>query len=270
MKTFWALTFGMLFSFSLVPQLGAAPQYAQGRNQNQNRDRVCVYQDIRFQGWEQCYAVGDEVASLQGRNNAISSIRIYGRARVTVYDNTNFRGQSAEFTSDAPDLGLRSLSGSRPWSDHIQSLRISSDSGTYGNNGQVYGNSPVYGGNQYPNQYPSQQQVSDGICVYDRPGYQGREQCWGAGQNLSDLGRAGNWSDRISSIRVFGRGEAVLYRDIGLRGESIVVDRDVPNLNQISGSGFRNWDRQASSLLVEDRYNNNGRGRGRGRGRPWR
>ena len=274
MKTFWALTFGMLFSFSLAPQLSAAPQYAQGRNQNQNRDRVCVYQDIRFQGWEQCYAAGDEIPNLERRNNSISSIRVYGRARVTIYEDTNFRGRSAEFSSDVPDLGLRSLAGSKPWSDHIQSLRVSSDynNGTYGNNSQVYGNSPVYGGNQYPNQYPSQQQLSDGVCVYDRPNYQGREQCWSAGQDLSDLGRAGNWSDRISSIRVFGPAAVVLYRDIGFRGESIVLDRDIPNLNQIQGSGFRNWDRQASSLQIENERNNGfpGRGRGRGRNRQWR
>src|SRR5260221_371461 len=123
MKTFWALTFGMLFGFSLSPQLSAAPQFAQGRNQNQNRDRV---------------------------------------------------------------------------------------------------------------------------CVYDRPNYQGREQCWSAGQDLSDLGRAGNWSDRISSIRVFGPAAVVLYRDIGFRGESVFVDRDIPNLGQLTAAGFRNWDRQAS------------------------
>ena len=111
MKTLSALSLGLLFSLTLAPQAGAAPQF--GNSRNQNRDRVCVYQDIRYQGWEQCYNAGDEVTSLQRRNNAVSSIRIYGRARVTVYDDTEFRGRSAEFTSDVPDLGLRNLSGSK-------------------------------------------------------------------------------------------------------------------------------------------------------------
>src|SRR5207253_1388699 len=115
------------------------------------------------------------------------------------------------------------------------------------------------------------QQVNDGICVYDRRDYQGREQCWNTGENISDLGRSGNWSDKISSIRVFGRATSVLYRDTGFRGESIVIDRDIPDLSQVSGQGFRNWDRQISSLAIEDgREGFPGRGRGRGRGRFWR
>jgi hypothetical protein len=176
-----------------------------------------------------------------------------------VYENTNFSGRSADFTSDVYDLGHRSLNGSRSWSDHIQSLRVTSD----GDN-RTYGNyPPIYGGN--PDPYPAQQ-VSDGICVYDRPDYQGRSQCWNAGDGLSNLP---GWSDRISSIRVFGRASAVVYRDNGFRGESILVDRDIPDLATIPGRSFRNWDNQISSVQIEERnYGNNpGRGRGWGRGR---
>ena len=79
--------------------------------------------------------------------------------------------------------------------------------------------------------------------------------------SIADL-RNINWNDRISSIRVFGRATAVLYRDVEFRGESIVVDRDVPDLAQISARTFRSWDRQISSLAVES-----DRGRGRARGR---
>jgi len=269
MKTLSGLVLGLLFSLTFAPQLGAAPQFG---SRAQNRDRVCVYQDIRYQGWEQCYNAGDEISTLDRRNNAISSIRIYGRARVTVYDNTGFRGQAAEFSSDVPDLGLRNVNGSRSWSDHIQSLRVSSDS--YSNNNS--NNTPIYGGNpsnnnRYPNQ---QQQISQGVCVYDRPDYQGREQCWNSGSNLSDLARSGdgNWSDKISSIRLLGRTSVVLYRDIGYRGESVVIDQDIPDLARISGRGFRNWENQASSLQIENSRGNgaSNRDRGFGRSRPWR
>jgi len=266
MKTFWALTVGIFFSLSVVPQSGAAPQFGNARERTQGRDRVCVYQDIRYQGWEQCYAVGDEIANLGNRSNNISSIRVFGRARVAVYENQNFNGRSAEFTADVPDLGLRSMNGSKSWSDHIQSLRVASD--TNSGNYPISGNNPppVYGGGQ-PSRYPTQQ--SNGVCVYDRPDYQGREQCWSSGQDLSDLGRAGNWSDRIASIRVFGGTRVMLYRDVDYRGESVAIDRDVPNLAQISGRAFRNWERQASSLQIgsERGFGNNGRGRGRGRDR---
>ena len=107
-------------------------------------------------------------------------------------------------------------------------------------------NEPPYRGGQ-ANQYPSQQ-ANEGICVYDRPNYQGREQCWSRGTDLIDLGRAGNWSDKISSIRIVGRAYVAMYRDVGYRGQSIVIDRDIPNLAQIAGQGFRSWDRQISSM----------------------
>jgi hypothetical protein len=265
MKTLNTLAFGMLCSVILASNAGAAPQFGGGRARGQ--ERVCFYQDVQYQGMEQCYNAGDEVSNLQRRNNFFSSIRIYGRARVTVYDNTEFRGHSAEFTTSVPDLNLRSVSGSRNWSDHIQSFRINPEYGA--SNGRNYPTRdyptpdlPVYNGSN----------VSDGICVYDRPNFQGREQCWSSGADISDLGRSGNWSDRISSIRVLGRSAAVLYRDIGFRGESIMISQDEPDLGRLGASGFRNWDHQVSSLIVESNRGGNFPGRGRARGRygSWR
>jgi len=263
MKTFWTLGLGLLFSFSLVPQLSAAPQFGNSRQRDQGRDRVCVYKDIQFQGVEQCFNVGDSLATLQSLNGQVSSIRIYGRASINVYDQTNFRGHSTSFNTNMPDLGQVRIDG-KSWSDRIQSMQITSGNGSTG----TYGSAPpVYGGNQYPSQYPNQQ-ISEGVCVYERPNYQGRSQCWGEGEQLNDLARAGNWNNRISSIRVFGRTTAVVYRDIGFGGANMVVNRDISDLAQVSGPGFRSWDHQISSVRIEDgRNGNNGRGRARGRDR---
>src|SRR5215471_9334773 len=107
MKTFSAFALGLLFSLALAPQLGAASQFG-ARERVQGQDRVCVYKDVNYQGWEQCYNVGDEVTNLGSRTKAISSIRVYGRARVTVWEDPAFHGHSAEFSSDVPDLNLRS------------------------------------------------------------------------------------------------------------------------------------------------------------------
>jgi hypothetical protein len=246
MHKFWKLTLGSLAFFYAASSLGAAPQFGRQRGR---QAQVCLYQDIQYRGAEQCFNAGDTVSTLQNMNGQPSSIRIYGDANVTVYDATNFRGHSTVFTSSVPDLGRVRLE-SKTWNDRIQSLQINGGNADYGG----YGN--------YPNQYPNQQ-VSQGICVYDRPNYQGRSQCWSSNEALSDLGQQGNWSDRISSIRVFGRTSAVVYRDIGFRGGSFVVDRDIPSLSQISGSGFRNWDRQISSIEIGNGRANNGYGRNR-------
>jgi len=265
MRTISSLVLGALFSFALAPQLSATPQFGRERVQS-TRDRVCLYGDVRYQGWEQCYNAGDEITSLGGHKAAASSIRIFGRARVTVWDETGFNGRTTEFTSDVPDLNLRAASGGHTWNDRISSLRVASG----------YDQPPISGGgNRYPdsrppdNRYPdnrsSGQRVTDGICVFDRPNFEGRSQCWNAGEQLNDLARNGNWSDKISSIRVFGRAAAVLYRDIGFRGQSIVIDSDIPDLSRFSGRGFGSWNNQISSMQIEDR-----RGRGRGRDRQWR
>jgi len=192
---------------------------------------------------------GDEVRSLGDHKAAASSIRIFGRARVTVYDQTDFQGRTTEFSSDVPDLKLRAASGGHTWNDRIESLRVGSDynAGTYGNNGPVFRRD-----RDDDRDRDRDHEITDGICVYDRRDFHGRSECWGAGADLRDLATAGNWSDRISSIRVLGRAHAIAYRDIGFRGESIIIDRDIPDLAQLSARSLRNWDRQISSLQVEN------------------
>jgi len=263
MNTRSAFALGILLSFSLASIGNAAPQFGGGRERVQDsRDRVCIYKDIHFQGWEQCYNVGDEVTSLGDRKGAVSSIRVFGRARVIVYDDTNFRGHQTEFSADVPDLGLRSVNGTKSWSDRIQSLQVVSANSAYNPEPSRNPPPPVFGSNE-PNRNRG---INEGICVYDRRDFEGREQCWSVGTQVVDLGRSGNWSDKIASIRVFGGATALLYRDIQFRGESVTIDQNVPDLSRISAGGFRNWSRQISSLVVAtERGGFPGRGRGRGR-----
>src|SRR6185295_15406728 len=98
------------------------------------------------------------------------------------------------------------------------------------------------------------QQPQDGVCVYERPNYEGRSECWNQGQNISDLARQGNWNGQISSIRLFGRSMAMVYQGVGYRGDSLTVTNDIPDLAAIRDGGRGNG-------------NGNGRGRGRGNGR---
>src|SRR5437763_1234407 len=123
MKTLSALALGVILGLCAVARVDAAVQFGGGNNRAR-ADEVCVYKDINYQGVEQCYRGGDEINNLGAQSKSISSIRVYGRATVTVYENTSFRGHSAEFNSDVPDLGRRVMSGNTAWSDHIESLRI--------------------------------------------------------------------------------------------------------------------------------------------------
>jgi len=245
MKAFSILALGVVVGLCAVSRVDAAAQFGRTRG-----DDVCVYKDINYQGLEQCYRAGDEINNLGSQNKSISSIRVYGRATINVYENTDFRGHSAQFTADAPDLGRQMMAGNTAWSDHISSLRIGGISGS---------GTPNVDNRRYPGDYPrnQSQQPRNGICVYDRANYEGRSQCWNEGQNVSDLARQTNWGGQISSIQLFGRSVARVYQEAGYRGDSLTVDRNIPDLAAAirdNGNGYGNG-------------NGNGRGQGRGRGR---
>jgi len=245
------LSLGLVAGLCMAPQGDAAAQFDRG-NDRRGADQVCVYKDINYFGAQQCYRAGEEVPNLGAQNNSISSIRVYGGTTITVYEKAAFGGRSAEFTSDVSDLGKRIMAGNTTWSDRIISLRIggtpyANDRNVDDRNIDDRSNSGVFSRNQ-------PQQPRDGICVYDRPNYEGRSECWNAGQSISDLSRQDGSNRQISSIRLFGgRTVAVVYQDIGYRGESLTVDRNIPDLAAIQDRGQGNG-------------NGNGNGNGRGRG----
>ena len=236
---------------------------------NRGNDRVCVYRDNNFNGREQCYYPGDDISNLRGFQ--VSSIRVDGRARVIVYENPNFHGNTAEFNNDIRDLAQVPMQGSRRgWNDRVGSLRVVSDNGRFGNErdrrsgGYGYPSYPNTYPNTYPNNYPSQQGIQQGVCVYDKANFEGRSQCWSSSMDLPDLGQAG-WSDKIQSIRVFGGAHVTAFRDIHFQGERVTIDGDIANLSQLGMRSAGNWNRQISSLQIEG-----GRGYGRGNRRNGR
>lgn len=199
-------------------------------------DRVCFYRDIDFTGPSWCYRPGDELADLRDRGNEISSIRIFGRARVVVFDMEEFMGASDEFDSDVADLRLRSMEGRRNWNDRIDSFQVLRPGRGRGGFGGGFGRNDR--DNDRDNR-PSR----DRICVYEDINYGGRSQCWNADEEEDNLAGRG-WNDRISSVRVYGRARVDLFRDSNFRGARITLERDTPDL------GALQWGDQISSFHV--------------------
>jgi hypothetical protein len=80
---------------------------------------ACFFRDIEFRGEYFCVPAGEDVVRLPYEmNDAISSIRLFGRAEVIVFTNDRFRGGWARF-----DRSLRDLRDER-WNDRISSLRV--------------------------------------------------------------------------------------------------------------------------------------------------
>jgi hypothetical protein len=85
-------------------------------------DRVCIFKHDNFHGQSQCFRPGEQISDLKDFD--VNSIRVSGNARVMLYERPDFRGRLLEFTGDMPDLSRVSMSGSKPWHDHVGSLRI--------------------------------------------------------------------------------------------------------------------------------------------------
>ena len=68
------------------------------------RDGACFYQDINYRGQYFCAEAEDLNSLPSGANDRVSSIRIFGRAAVRVYEDPRFRGESLTFEAISETL----------------------------------------------------------------------------------------------------------------------------------------------------------------------
>ena len=135
-----AMTAGLLGALVLV----ASPLLAQPRwgRPVEPRNGACFHRDPDFRGDYFCASVGEEVASVPfSMSDQIGSIRLFGNAEVTVFQNGRFGGRSTRFDREVRDI----LDAG--WRERISSLRVmrvSSGSGSGGGSG--YGSSSGSGG----------------------------------------------------------------------------------------------------------------------------
>jgi hypothetical protein len=90
------------------------------------RGGACFYKDPGFGGGFFCIRRGERRESLGDYGDKISSIRVFGGARVTVFDDRDFRGASARTGDDVRDLRewrVRQKRG-HTWNDRISSVIV--------------------------------------------------------------------------------------------------------------------------------------------------
>jgi hypothetical protein len=82
-------------------------------------DGACFYQDPGFRGEYFCVRSGESMGTVPtGMNDRISSIRLFGSARVKVYQDGRFQGRSTRFNDDVRNLREEG------WNDLISSLEV--------------------------------------------------------------------------------------------------------------------------------------------------
>jgi len=98
------------------------------------RSGACFHRDPGFRGAYFCASAGEAVAFLsRGMNNQISSIRTFGDAEVTIFQEPRFRGRWTRLEDDVRNLR------SEGWNDRLSSIRVSIGYGRDRNRGQYEG-----------------------------------------------------------------------------------------------------------------------------------
>ena len=110
-----------------TPGPGPAPWPPSGDWQGGNwgRGGACFYNDRNFSGKYLCMRRGESRGQLGNLGDDISSIRVFGGARVLFYEDINFTGRGGATARDVPDLRQYNVAGSaHTWNNRISSIRV--------------------------------------------------------------------------------------------------------------------------------------------------
>jgi hypothetical protein len=276
---------GLFFVLLLAVVVGATGlAFAQWGSANQNapRDGACFFVD-GYNSQSFCLSAGQSADRMpSGFNDQVTSIRIFGRARVLVFENSNFSGPSETFDRSQSDLrNVRKRDDpSRVWSDRISSVRVEAASGysddRWGrddrgrnddrwddrgrdrdrDNNDRWGrdrddrgwhggnnpNFPVWGRGAQPRQ---------GACFFRDSNWRGDYFCVARGQTIPSM--PPGFNDRISSVRLFGGARVTVYQDSNFRGRDARFGRNIADLHDrgVRDDRDRNWNDRISSIRVD-------------------
>jgi hypothetical protein len=89
-------------------------------------DGACFFANANFSGDYFCEPRGSVLNVPRGFNDKISSIRVYGRVRMTLYNDANYQGFSTVARQSVPDLRAWRVQGysNKDWNNRISSMRL--------------------------------------------------------------------------------------------------------------------------------------------------
>lgn len=230
---------GRLCSFVLVAiaLISATHVCAQDRDDRDRRSGACFYKEAEFQGERFCMEAGDRVTRVpEGFNDRISSVRIFGRSEITVYENVDFGGRSLRLRDDVANLKSYEVSPGHTWNDRISSIQVAADRDRDRDR------------DRNRDRDNDDQGRRGGACFYKDADFHGEKFCVERGERLPRLPEGFN--DTISSIRIFGGTEITVYQDHDFGGVSLDLRNDVTNLRDYQISPGHSWNDRVSSIRV--------------------
>jgi hypothetical protein len=200
-------------------------QYRHGdRDERDRRGGACFFKDIDYGGEKFCVHPGERIAMVPpGFNDHISSVRIFGRAEVTVYQGRDFQEPSLRLREDVANLQRFQVQPGHSWNDRISSIEVASirDPGDWDR---------------------------EGACFFKDENFRGEKFCVEKGDRMSQVPHG--FSDRISSVRLYGRATVVVFQDADFRGRKLEIRDDVVNLQSFQVSPGHSWNDRISSIQV--------------------
>jgi hypothetical protein len=194
------------------------------RDDQNRRSGACFYKNIDFGGEKFCINQGERMAMVPaGFNDQISSVRIFGRTEITVYQGRDFQEPSLRLREDVANLQKFQIKPGHSWNDRISSIEVASirDAGDWDR---------------------------DGACFFKDENFRGEKFCVQRGDRMAEVPRG--FSDKISSVRVYGRTTVTVYQDANFRGPSLEIQDDVTNLQSSQVKSGHSWNDRISSIKV--------------------
>jgi Peptidase inhibitor family I36 len=101
-------------------------QWNQSWNRRPNpRSGACFYSTAPYRGNHFCVRSGDRLPSLPGGfGGNISSIQIFGGARVRIFNDRNYRNGGTELNRSVTDLRNVPFRGGHTWNNRISSMIV--------------------------------------------------------------------------------------------------------------------------------------------------
>lgn len=144
MKQRFAVVFALAFAFILTAAAQRAPGYrtpppdnnwAYGPRNNvwnpswnrrpNPRNGACFYSTAPFRGNHFCVRVGDRIPNLPSNfGDNISSIQIFGRTQVRIFNDSNYRNGSITLRRSVADLRNVPFRGGHTWNNRISSIIV--------------------------------------------------------------------------------------------------------------------------------------------------
>ncbi len=100
-------------------------QYGPMDSNPTSQDGACFYMTAPFRGRSFCMSVGQRMPNLpNGDDKNISSIEIFGNARVRIFNDSDYRDGSAVVWQTIPDLRDLPFRGGHTWNNRISSIIV--------------------------------------------------------------------------------------------------------------------------------------------------